>query len=301
MTETILCLPWAKVILNGCWPEISMFEASCFTVLTDTCFLWPWCGVRSELNMGLKVEAKNFPTFFNFQEGKCVSMIPGQLSCSSLYSPSCPSLILVLFHLLSACDLLTFTTKRCRNLPLKRKRERGEGWGRGWGGSVVFSGTSGRFPAVSLARRHAASCPERPRHVLPFNQSGRMNGCWSEFAVWEWGWGGEGVNLAKHKRWHRGAWRHHWADRSPLYVWSGSVQALWRGGGFFSARKGRKGSFKHWKSKRVSQFSRERRGVRMEGATGWNSGSFQRSCGWFLLAEITQNWLNIWLKMVIQV
>lgn len=61
-------------------------------------------------------------------------------------------------------------------------REDGEAEGEICGG-FFFSGTSGCFPAVCLARRHAASCPERPRHVLPFNQSGRMNGHWTQSVV----------------------------------------------------------------------------------------------------------------------
>lgn len=81
------------------------------------------------------------------------------------------------FHPVPAGDLLPFTTKCRRDLPLKRERYDGGGRVRQRGRFVMAFGTSGCLPAVSLARCHAASCPERARHVLPFHQSDGMDGC----------------------------------------------------------------------------------------------------------------------------
>lgn len=112
-------------------------------------------------------------------------MNPGQCSHSSFILYQLPLFCSTSFHLVSASDLLPFTTKSCWDLLLKSRQERDEGGRRGRGGDLwwFFSGTSGCFPAVCLARCHAASCPEQPRHVLPFNQSGRMNGHWTQSVV----------------------------------------------------------------------------------------------------------------------
>lgn len=141
----------------------------------------------------------------------------------------------------------------------------------GWLGDLWwFLEMSGRFPAASLAHCHAAKCPKLLRHVLPFNQ--RMKRWW-----WEGVAQGE---LGKMFKWVRGAWRHHWANRSFWNVWSGMVKGLWRGAGFLhSARKGRKRSFKHWHSKSVLVLARR--------------GEVQ---GWSPLDNFKTSWMILTLK-----